>query len=154
MQAFTRRLQYIIKKGRPLQKHSSAVILRFRAKIIIMRKKCAWALKTSGRMQKHSSAVIFARTRKPARICGREWCKTKSACAVLWKSINPLLAGGCAEAEIIRTFRKNTDLAYFRERFAPWIYLWITNFPYHAHSRLLIYYTIQKTKMQHFIKVL
>lgn len=45
-----------------------------------------------------------------------------------------------------------TDLAYFCERIAPELYLWITNFPYHAHSRLLFYYTtIFKKNQRNFI---
>ena len=66
--------------------------------------------------------IVIHLIKKPPRsyhAAGRHLVQNKSAYAVLWKSINPLLAGGCAEAEIIRTFRINTDLAYSRERVAP-----------------------------------
>ena len=54
--------------------------------------------------------------------------KKISACAVIRKSINPLLAGGCGEAKL-RTFRLTADLAYFREQTAPLNYFVDYEFP-------------------------
>ena len=45
---------------------------------------------------------------------------------------------GASKQKLFGLSVKFTDLAYFCERIAPELYLWITNFPYHAHSRLIL----------------
>lgn len=62
----------------------------------------------------------------------------KSAYAVYEKVLTRFSQVGAAKRKLFGLSAKNADLAYLRERPAPFSKMWITNFPYHAHSRNFI----------------